>query len=309
VILVTGGLGFIGSHTARALLDLGESCVLTRHRASQPPDFLADDVGQRIVVEQLDCADRAAFLRIGERHEITGIVHLAAPAPGPDVIEDIRAYTQGLLNALQAAMQWTVRRISIASTLGVYLGVTESPFREDVPLPTAPVTPIPALKKSAELFGSLVADSTGIEVINVRISTIWGPLRRHNVAPFAALPALVHGGVPPQPLHAEGGRDVCYVKDAARGIALLQLADRLNHRTYNVADGRATSNAEIVAAIRHALPGARIDLLPGHDPNGAGHDTYLDITRIHRDTGYQPDYGLTRGIADYLDWLRASHGY
>ena len=112
-----------------------------------------------------------------------------------------------------------------------------------------------------------------------------------------------------QLVHAEGGRDVCYVKDVARGIALLQVADHLNHRTYNVADGRATSNREIAAAIRNVLPGARVDLLPGHDPDSQAQDTYLDITRIHQDTGYQPAYGLTRGIADYVDWLRAGHEY
>jgi UDP-glucose 4-epimerase len=310
MILVTGGLGFIGSHTARALLDLGESCVLTQHRANRPPDFLIDDIGTRAHVEQLDCTDRAAFLQLGERHEITGIVHLAASSPGRDVIAGIDAYVHGLLNALHAATRWAVRRISIASTLGVYLGVNEIPFREDTPLPMTRVDPIPVLKKSAELIGSLVADSAGIQVVNLRISTTWGPLRRHIEAPFAALPALVHGGGPShQPVHAEGGRDVCYVKDLARGLALLQVAARLNHRTYNVADGRATSNGEIVAAIGGVLPGARVELLPGRDPDSPVEDTYLDISRIHQDTGYQPEYGLARGLADYVEWLRAGHEY
>lgn len=120
----------------------------------------------------------------------------------------------------------------------------------------------------------------------------------------------MHTGVPShQPVHTEGGRDVCYVKDVAYGIALLQVADHLNHRTYNVADGRATSNGELVAAIRNVLPGARVDLLPGRDPDSPVQDIYPDITRIHQDTGYQPAYGLTRGIADYVDWLRAGHEY
>jgi UDP-glucose 4-epimerase len=112
------------------------------------------------------------------------------------------------------------------------------------------------LKKSAELIGSLVADS-GVEVVNLRISTVWDRCAPHE-PPFAALPALVRTGVPShQPVHTEGGRNVCYVKDVAYGIALLQVANHLNHRTYNVADGRATSNGEVVAAIRNMLPGAR----------------------------------------------------
>jgi nucleoside-diphosphate-sugar epimerase len=48
-ILITGGLGSIGSHTARALLDLGESVVLTAHRSKQLPEFLAGEPGDRVV--------------------------------------------------------------------------------------------------------------------------------------------------------------------------------------------------------------------------------------------------------------------
>jgi hypothetical protein len=81
---------------------------------------------------------------------------------------------------------------------------------------------------------------------------------------------------------------VRYVKNIARGIALLQTAKQLNHRTYNVAAGRASSNREIVAAIREVLPGARIELVPGRDPHSPSHDSYPDISRIRQDTGYQP---------------------
>src|SRR5690348_8605118 len=83
MILITGGLGFIGTHTARALLDLGESCVLVQRRAAPPADLLGDEVGRRIVVERADLADREEFLRIGRRYPITGIVHLAGSVPWP----------------------------------------------------------------------------------------------------------------------------------------------------------------------------------------------------------------------------------
>jgi UDP-glucose 4-epimerase len=210
----------------------------------------------------------------------------------------IDAHVQAVRNALEAASRWRVQRVSIASTLGVYLGVTAVPFREDAPLSMTPVDPSPVLTKSSELIEALVANSAGIEVINLRISTVWGPLRRANEPSFAALPALIRtGAAPTQPVHPEGERDVCYVKDIARGIALLQTTQQLNHRTYNVADGRVSSNREIVAAIREVVPGARVELLPSQDG-------YLDIIRIREDTGYRPQYGLTRGIADYVDWLR-----
>jgi len=61
MILVTGGLGFIGLNTARALLDAGESCVLTRYRVSREPDFIREALGERVFVEQLDVTDGAAL--------------------------------------------------------------------------------------------------------------------------------------------------------------------------------------------------------------------------------------------------------
>jgi UDP-glucose 4-epimerase len=73
-----------------------------------------------------------SLLRFGKRHEITGIVHLAAGQFDlPDPVEYLRADCLGLLNALKAATVWGVRRFSVASTLGVYPGVDEVPWRED----------------------------------------------------------------------------------------------------------------------------------------------------------------------------------
>lgn len=77
MILVTGGLGMIGAHTARALVDLGHEVVVTTHRRSEVPSFLAG----RVTVAPLDVADRDGFLALGGRHGISDIVHLAGSIP------------------------------------------------------------------------------------------------------------------------------------------------------------------------------------------------------------------------------------
>ncbi len=244
-------------------------------------------------------------------------MHLTGAGIGPlGPIDNLRMDTQGLLNALQATQEWGVPRMSIASTIEVYGGVPENPFREDLPLPMTAAHPIPAFKKSAELLTTLVARSVGFEIVNLRIAAIWGPLGRTE-SPFFALPRLVHPALkgetpnfsPPRPpAYADDGGDMCYVKDCGRAIALLQLADKLNHHTYNVGSGRPTKHKEIVAAIKTVIPDAIIDLREGRDPDGTGEDFYLDITRIHEDTGDKPVYDVERGIADYIGWLRAGHG-
>jgi UDP-glucose 4-epimerase len=310
MILVTGGLGFIGSHTVRSLLDLGEGCVLVQRRAAVTPASLAD---AQIAVQQADITDLPALLDVGTRHQITGIVHLAGSMPWPpspdQPVEAARKALGGLLNVIQAAQDWGVERVGVASTIGVYGGVTaEGPLREDMPLPMTSPHLIPAFKKIGELLTDHLAGATGIEIVNYRIGAIWGPLGR-PADPFFPAAQLVHaavrGNAPDlsllrRPVHAEDAIDLCYVKDCGRAIALLQVADQLGHRTYNVASGRATTNAEIIAAIKKVIPDAQVDLPAG----GTGEQNYLDITRLHQDTGYQPAYDTERGTADYIAWLR-----
>lgn len=306
MILITGGLGFLGTHTARAFLDLGESCVLTRHRTARIPEFLPG-----AVVEQVDLTDGAALLELGGRHRITGIVHLAAAGLGTSPIAAVRANTLALLNVLEAAEEWSVPRVSIASTIGVYAGVEETPFREDMALPTLAVHAIQASKRSAELYASLAADHAGFEVACLRIGGLWGPLGRAE-SPFLTLPQIVHAAVrgetPGFALpYADDGGDLCYVKDCARAIALLHTTGKLNHRVYNVSSGRATKNSEVTAAVNAAIPGAEITLPEGREPAGPPEDLYLDTTRLREDTGFEPDYEVERGVADYVAWLRAGN--
>jgi UDP-glucose 4-epimerase len=316
VILVTGGLGFVGSHTTRALLDLGESCVLVQRRQPGLPADLAGQVGRRVFAERADVGDLGALLDIGRRHAITGIVHLAGSVPWPPgaqpPVPGARDALGSLLNVLQAASDWQVPRVGLASTIGVYGGaVAESPLREDVPLPMAAGHVIPAFKKIGELLADYLAGATGIEILNYRISP-WGP-GGNPASPFTAVPQLVHAaarGTEPDfsalrsPAYAGDGLDMCYVKDCARAMALLQLAPRLRHRTYNIASGAVLTNADVAAAIRKLVPDARVDLPAGRSP-GSGPDLYLDITRLRQDTGYQPAYDTDRAVADYLAWLRA----
>jgi UDP-glucose 4-epimerase len=311
MILVTGGSGFIGSHTVRALHDLGETSVLVQRRTGQVPAHLAD---LPVAAEQADVADLGALRAIGARHQITGIVHLAGyPAPRGTAggIDATQGLLNGLLNIARVAQEWGVRRVSLASTIGVYSGVRhDGALTEDLPLPLTAPHPIPRSKKIAELLGEQLAETTGSEIVSLRISGTWGPLGHED--PFFAAPALIHAAATGKPLDLSGllaqphlgdGLDLCYVKDTGRAIALLQLAGRLRHRTYNVASGRVTTNADVIAAIRQTVPDAELDLPAGAGRPGAA----LDITRLRTDTSFEPEYDTARAAADYIAWLRAGH--
>ncbi len=97
---------------------------------------------------------------------------------------------------------------------------------------------------------------------------------------------------------------MCYVKDGARAIALLMVADKLHHQTYNVATGRPTTNQQVVDAIKNVIPQADIELSAAPNP---GPVPYQDITRLRQDTGFEPQFTTESGIADYIAWLRAGN--
>ena len=309
-ILVTGGFGSIGAHTALSLADLGEQVVVTRHRKAAPPAFLE----RRVAVEQADLADIDSLRAIGDRRPITGIVHLAAVAlEEPDAIAFMRRNTAMLLNTLEVARAWSVRRFAVASSIGVYLGTPGPRWHEDLALvPTTSPNSILAFKKAVEAITPQVLQGTGVEPINLRIGTIWGPLGLAD-SPFFPIPRLISATVrgeapdltPPRPPgFSEDGGDRCYVKDCGRAIALLMHTDTLQHDTYNVSSGQPVANREFVAALNAAVPGAEASLPPGRAPAAPPDDPYLDTTRLARDTGFEPAFDVRAGVADYVAWLQ-----
>ena len=294
MILVTGGLGMIGAHTARALLDLGHEVVVTAHRRVEVPSFLEG----RVTVETLDVTDRAAFLALGARHDIGDIVHLAGSIPGENPVDFFRTDLAGLVNALDAARAWGVRRFAVASSLGVYIGRPEIPWTEDLSLPTAALPHvIIAFKKAVEPLTTHSLAGSGVEPVVLRIGTIWGPLV-DPASPFCPIPSLVNSTSPPPDLHADDGGDVCYAPDAGRAIALLTTTPTLRHDTYNVSSGRPFTYGEFATALGLELPPGRA--------NGPGEDPYLDISRLTEDTGFKPQFDVAGSVADYTKWRAAN---
>jgi len=300
MILVTGGLGMIGAHTAGALVDLGHEVVVTAHRLTAVPSFIAG----RVTVETLDVTDREAFLALADRHDISDIVHLAGSIPDADPVAYFRTDTTGVLNALDAARTWGVSRLAVASSLGVYVGRAEIPWHEELALPTAALPHlIVAFKKAVEPLTTHSLRGSGVQPVVLRIGTIWGPLVDPE-SPFFHIPpyisAVLRGEGPP-PRYADDGFDCCYAPDAGRAIALLMTAETLQHDTYNVSRGRPATNREFADALQAITPGLRLDLLPGRQ-HGPGDDPYLDITRLTHDTGFAPAFDIAAAVADYVTW-------
>ena len=310
MILITGGLGFIGLHTARAMLDAGESVVLTRYRSSRVPSFLQDEVGKRVFIEAVDVTSPFDMIDVARKHKVTAICDLMVPRRGSlSPGEDLRVKTVGLVNILEAGRVAGVKRIAHASSVAVYGSVPQGPYREDMPLPLSSTNETEAYKKAQETLAGHYCDRTGVEIAFLRIGNIYGPLYQREArmhvrmirAAMAGVPASFDG-VPGGTPYEDDAGDATYVKDCGKAIQLLTMADKLQHRAYNIGGGKAVKNSDYASAVKKVYPNAQITLNPGNSPRGRS-EFSMDLSRIKDDVGYQPQYNVDRGIAEWIEWL------
>jgi UDP-glucose 4-epimerase len=310
--LVTGGLGFIGLHTAEALLNEGENVVLTRYRSYRVPSFLEEHLGKRLAIEPLDLNSPYDAFDIIRKHKVTAICDLFVPRRGTLTPgEDYRVKMDGFLHVLEAARICEVPRVSHASSVAVYGSVTEGPLREDVPLPMTSGNETEAFKKAEEIVGNHFADRTGLDLVFLRIGGFYGPLYQRENRPtlkmiraaMAGVRATYEGVLGGDP-YEEGETDATFVKDGARAIAKLTLARNLPSRAYNISNGKLVTNREIAGAVKKVYPNADIPLLPGRGRGRAGRAMDTEYTR--RDIGFEPEYDVERGVAEWIEWLKTN---
>src|SRR5215510_7565606 len=152
MILLIGGMGFIGLHTARCLVDAGETVVITQHSTHRMPDLLKGEPGTRILTARMDVTNPYEVFEVIRRHRVESLINLMAPpARSVSTQADYHLYTAGLQNVLEAARTFGLRRVSLGSSVAVYGGLPQGPFREDAALPVASPTPVSAFKKGMEM--------------------------------------------------------------------------------------------------------------------------------------------------------------
>jgi UDP-glucose 4-epimerase len=81
---------------------------------------------------------------------------------------------------------------------------------------------------------------------------------------------------------------------------MVHLTEKLEHRVYNVGNGRVTRNRDMVEAIREVVPEFTVELPDGGDSQ----NRYMDLSRTTAETGYKPRIGVERGLAEYVNWLK-----
>jgi UDP-glucose 4-epimerase len=311
MILITGGMGFIGIRTARALAGR-DDLVLGYNRSVRGQDELRSLIGAKVATVRLDVTSPYSVARALAQFRPSGIVHLVVPALGAMTpAEESLANVHGLMNVLEAACLADVGRVSLASSLAVYAGLADGPFDEERGLPVTSPSATSAMKKAEEVLALHHADHSGLDLRVLRIGITYGPLYHTLANQVSRLTHLaVRGTLPDRrsnawtPQQLLGGMDLIHVDDCASAIAAIHLAETTRHRIYNVGGGAAVSADELLAAVEAAVPGAVLPDELRHTGARENADGYMDISRARDEFGVVPRYDVRSGVAQYADWLR-----
>ena len=333
-VLVTGGAGYIGSHTVVELLKAGQDVVVVDNFCNSHPvvlERIAQIAGRAPIFHELDVRDGAALAQVFSQHQIDSVIHFAGlKAVGESVAEPLRYYRENLgstFTLLETMARHDCFTLVFSSSATVYGEASEPPFVEDAPL--APVNPYGRTKLFIE---EILRDvSASDDRWRLAILRYFNPVGAHpsgrigedpkgipnNLFPFVAQVAVgtrpelgVFGDDYPTP-DGTGVRDYIHVVDLARGhlAALEALAGRPGVRAWNLGSGHGSSVLEVVDAWSRAV-GRPIPytVLPRRGGDNAW--SFAEVSRARDELGFETHIGLDEMCADHWRWQSANpRGY
>jgi nucleoside-diphosphate-sugar epimerase len=304
-ILVTGGAGFIGSHLAAHLAQLGHDVrILDNLATGRRSNILhvADDVE---FVE----GDVQSYERV--HNAVAGcevVFHLAALPSVPRSVEDPLASNAttvtGTLNVLLASRDAGVQRVILASSSSVYGATPELPAREDAaPLP---ISPYATAKLASEGYCRTFTEVFGLETVALRYFNVFGPRQDPRSEYAAVIPrfitALLAGESPTIFGDGEQSRDFTFVEDVVAANLLAMQAPGVAGQVFNVAQGGCTTVNSVLEELRTVM-GTEVE--PRYAPARAGEVRHsrADITRARTILGWTPRVDLRDGLLRTVEHL------
>ncbi len=300
-VLVTGGAGFIGSHTVDALIARGDEVTVADDLSSGT----RRNLNPKARFERLDVRSKAVADLVRETRP-QAVAHLAAQVSVSRSVRepefDAEVNVLGSLNVIVAAADAGARLV-FASTGGALYGETKVlPTPEDHP--TWPVSPYGIAKLAVEHYLHGFAAQRGLAYAALRYANVYGPRQDpHGEAGVVAIfsRALVEGRTPL--IHGPGTdtRDYVHVRDVvAANVAAL---DGAGCGHYNVGSGRQTDVNTLLEILSSSLG---VEPRSEHGPARAGdlRASALDSAKIRRELGWEPRVTLADGLRETALWFR-----
>ncbi len=334
--LVTGGSGFIGSHLVEHLLKNGHFVInidnfddfydykikitntLESVGISTEFDFVEKERDlQKLIFEtssrlyQLyyqDIRDLEGLQKIFQKHKIDLVIHLAALAGVRPSIERPLDYEEvnirGTMHLWELAKKYEITKFLAASSSSVYGNNEKVPFSETDRV-DEPISPYAATKKCTEIMGHVYHHLYGIDMIQLRFFTVYGPRQRPDLAIHKFTDSIVSGAA--IPFYGDGttARDYTYIDDIISGIqkSINYLEENSGiYEIINLGENQVVTLNEMVQTIEESLQLTaernRLPMQPGDVLK-----TNADLTKARSMIGYQPDTKFQNGIKKFVEWF------
>lgn len=321
VVLVTGGAGFIGSHTAQQLLRRGDKVVVVdemndyydlrqKKRNLEILEEEAKAAGQtegdkRLVVLQVDICDRAAMTAAFVDLKVTHVVHLAARAGVRPSIDDPFIYVQtnvmGTVTLMELAAQHGVVNFVYASSSSVYGGSDKESFSEE-DIVDLPVSQYAATKKSCELFAATYHSLYGLNCTGLRFFTVYGPRGRPDMAPYKFIHRIMNGVTIDQYGDGTSERDYTYIDDVVNGV-MLAVDTPLGNEVLNIGRGSPCTLKHFIGTVEDVCGDkAIINVMPMQP--GDVMRTSADTSKAFEMLGYKASVSLGYGLRETCQWYQ-----
>ncbi len=301
-LLVTGGAGFIGSSLTLALQEKFPEARLTVIDDFRSGDFknLRGFLGD-VVAQDLAKLD---WRRQFGNEKFDAIFHLASitDTTNHDQFEQVHDNVEGFRRLLAFARP-DKTRIAYASSAAIYGAASGVNAEADKAAPAN----VYAFSKAImdNLARGAAADDPEWKIVGLRYFNVYGPREAHKGVPASMVLHLSRqmkeGKRPRIFKHGEQKRDFVYVKDIVQGT--LRALEAKESGIYNLGSGEARSFNELITVLNQSLG---TDFEPEYFDNPHSHyqnHTEADLTNVRKSLGYEPQFPLEKGVADYMRWL------
>ena len=314
-IVVTGCAGFIGSHLCEKLLSENHNIIGIDNfdpfydRAVKEQNMSSFLSHQNFIFCEVDLAEFDKLSKSLEGKSIDSIVHLAGKAGVRPSIEDpqgyIRANIVGTQNILDIMKNKGIKKLAFASSSSVYGNTKETPFHEEQEV-SNPISPYAFTKKACELINYTYHSLYGLDIINMRFFTVFGPRQRPDLAIHKFTKLILNGDEIPMFGDGSTSRDYTYYEDTVAGIkgAINYLFANENvYETINLGNNQPVKLTDMISSIEKAAGiKANIKQLPMQP--GDVDITFANISKAKSLLGYNPKYSFEEGVKNFVDWYK-----
>ncbi len=311
-VLITGGAGFIGSATARALMDRGDTPILIDNfndyydpqiKEDRIKKFLKDYKGQ-FKLYRGDIRDTVFLDRVFKKEQPAKVIHLAAMAGVRNSLKNPALYAEvnvlGTVHLLDLAMRYKIQNFLFASSSSVYGKNEKHPFSEDDPVDT-PISPYAATKKATELIAHAYHHIHGLRTTGLRFFTVYGPWGRPDMALFDFTRAILADETIKVYNYGDMTRNFTYIDDIVSGI-LTCLDANLDYALMNIGGDKEEKLTRFIEVIEENVgKKAKKKLMPMQP--GDVKSTVADIRRL-RKLGWKPTTRIEKGIKNFVEWYK-----